>query len=165
MSPKNQALKPDDLCRLIENHAPTLILYARQWNANDAEDIVQDAFLRLVKRVQWEGKPENPVAWLFTVTRNEAIDRTRKAKRRSQYEQQAATERSVGFEVPPDTALRSSELLESLDALTLEQREIVVARIWGGLTFDEIAALTDEPRTTIHRRYAEALKTLRKKLS
>jgi len=49
--------------------------------------------------------------------------------------------------------------------LPMEQREIVIPRIWGGLTFDEIAALTGDSRTTVHRRYGEALETLREKLS
>jgi len=160
-----QPLKPDDLCRLIDTHSATLILYAKQWNANDAEDVVQETFLRLVRRAQWEGKPENPAAWLFTAVRNEAIDRIRKAKRRQKHEHQRATERPVWLETPPDTSLRAEELQKSLDALPLEQREIVIARIWGGLTFDEIAAMTGDSRTTVHRRYGEALETLRQKLS
>jgi len=160
-----QPLKPDDLCRLIDAHSATLILYAKQWNADDAEDVVQETFLRLVRRAQWEGKPENPAAWLFTAVRNEAIDRIRKAKRRQKHERQRAAERPVWLETPPDTSLRSEELLKFLDALPLEQREIVIARIWGGLTFDEIAVLIGDSRTTVHRRYGEALETLRQKLS
>ena len=160
-----QPLKPDDLCRLIDTHSATLILYAKQWNANDAEDVVQETFLRLVRRAQWEGKPENPAAWLFTAVRNEAIDRIRKAKRRQKHERQRAEERPVWLETPPDTSLRAEELLKSLDVLPLEQREIVIARIWGGLTFDEIAVLIGDSRTTVHRRYGEALETLRQKLS
>ena len=156
-------LKPDELCRLIETHGATLILYAKQWNADDAEDVVQETFLRLVRRAQWEGKPDNPVAWLFTAVRNEAIDRQRKAKRRQKHELQMASERPIWFETPPDASLRSAELLEFLDTLPMEQREIVIARIWGGLTFDEIAALTGDSRTTVHRRYGEALEILREK--
>jgi RNA polymerase sigma-70 factor (ECF subfamily) len=157
-------LKADDLCRLIDAHGSTLVLYARQWHADNAEDAVQEAFLRLVKRAAWEGKPDNPVAWLFTAVRNEAIDQHRKSKRRQQHERQAASERPVWFDPPPDASLRTEELLKFLDALPSEQREVVVARIWGGLTFDEIAALTGDSRTTVYRRYGEALETLKEKL-
>jgi RNA polymerase sigma-70 factor (ECF subfamily) len=160
-----QPLKPDELCRLIDTHSATLVLYAKQWNSNDAEDVVQEAFLRLVKRAQWEGKPENPAAWLFTAVRNEAIDRHRKAKRRQKHEQQAMAQRPVWLETPPDSTLRSTELLEVIDTLPAEQREIVIARIWGGLTFDEVATLTGDSRTTVHRRYWEALETLQERLS
>ncbi len=164
MPQKFQPLKPDDLCRLIDLHGATLILYARQWNADDAEDVVQEALLRLVKRSRWEGKPDHPVAWLFTAVRNESIDRFRKGKRRQEHEQRAASERPIWFETAPDAAIRSEEILGLLDTLALEQREIVVARIWGGLTFDEIATLTGDSRTTVFRRYGEALDILRRKL-
>jgi RNA polymerase sigma-70 factor (ECF subfamily) len=157
-------LKADELCRLIDAHCSTLILYAKQWHPNEAEDVVQEAFLRMVRRATWEGMPTNPVAWLFTAVRNEAIDRHRKTKRRQRHEQQAMAERPIWFETPPDTALRSSELLELLDTLPPEQREVVIARIWGGLTFDEIAALTGDSRTTVHRRYGDALERLRERM-
>lgn len=164
-----QPLKPDELCRLIDAHSAALTLYARQWNASDAEDVVQEVFLRLVRRAQWEGKPENPLAWMFTAVRNEAIDRIRKTQRRQRHEQQAAAEHRLWFETPPEAALQSKEqsheLLKTLDALSPEHREIVIARIWGGLTFDEIAELTGNSRTTVHRRYGEALEILRDKLS
>jgi len=160
-----QPLKPDELCRLIDAHSATLILYAKQWNADDAEDVVQETFLRMVRRAQWEGKPDNPVAWLFTAVRNEAIDRLRKAKRRQRHEQKAMAERPVWLETPPDSSLQSAELLEFIDTLPPELREVVIARTWGGLTFDEIAALTGDSRTTVHRRYGEALETLRERLS
>jgi RNA polymerase sigma-70 factor (ECF subfamily) len=159
-----QPLKPDELCRLIDAHSATLILFARQWNKSDAEDVVQEAFLRLVKRAQWEGKPENPLAWLFTTVRNEAIDRIRKTQRREMHERQAANEHPVWLETPPDAPMQAKELLESLDILPPEQREIVIARIWGSLTFDEIAALTNTARTTVYRRYNEALEILRTRL-
>ena len=159
-----QPLKPDELCRLIDTHSATLILYARQWHPNDADDVVQEALLRLVRRAQWEGKPENPVAWLFTAVRNEAIDQHRKTKRRQRHEQLAMAERPVWLETPPDSSLQSAELLEFLDTLPPEQREVVVTRIWGGLTFDEIAALVGDSRTTVHRRYNEALTTLQERL-
>jgi RNA polymerase sigma-70 factor (ECF subfamily) len=158
-------LKPDDLCQWIDTYGATLILYAKQWNADDAEDVVQETFLRLVRRAHWEGKPENPAAYLFTAVRNEAIDRQRKAKRRKQHEQKAAAERPIWLETLPDSSLRADELLKFLDALPMEQREVVIARIWGGLTFDEIANLTGDSRTTVHRRYGEALDVLRGKLS
>jgi RNA polymerase sigma-70 factor (ECF subfamily) len=157
-------LKPDDLCRWIDTHGPALLLYAKQWNTNDADDIVQEAILRMVRRAHWEGTPDNPAAYLFTAVRNEAIDRQRKAKRRKMHENQAAIERPIWLETPPDSSLRASELLETLDKLPMEQREIVVARIWGGLTFDEIAAMMGDSRTTVHRRYSEALEVLREML-
>jgi DNA-directed RNA polymerase specialized sigma24 family protein len=43
-------LTPEELCSLIDDHFSTLVLFARQWSPNDADDLVQDAFLKLVKQ-------------------------------------------------------------------------------------------------------------------
>lgn len=159
----SRPLTPDELCSLIDSHFSALVLFARQWSKDGAEDLVQDAFLQLVKRSPWEGMPEQPVAWLFQVVRNGAIDRHRKESRRQRHEENAALDKPGWFETPPDAALRAEEIEAMLKSLEPEQREIVVARIWGGLTFDEIAALLRRSRTTIFRNYAEALESMKKR--
>lgn len=162
---KNDTLTPDELCLLVDEHFSTLVLFARQWTVDEAEDLVQDAFLQLVKRSYREGKPAQPVAWLFQVVRNGAIDRIRRNKRRVDRERTFATEQSVRFESPDDGPFRSEEIPAMLDVLSSEQREIVVARIWGGLTFDEIAVVVRLPRTTVFRHYTEALQNIRTRFS
>ncbi len=157
-----KTLTPDDLCELVDEHFATLVLFARQWTGKSpgAEDLVQDAFLQLVKRLPVEGWPEQPMAWLFRVVRNGAIDRHRKEKCREQHEQLAAEER-IWFATPTENVDRSEEIEALLTSLTDMQREIVIARIWGGLTFDEIAALTGQSRTMVFRQYGEALAAMR----
>jgi RNA polymerase sigma-70 factor (ECF subfamily) len=52
----------------------------------------------------------------------------------------------------------------ALERLPEEQREVIVAHLWGGLTFEEIAEVTGASSSTAHRRYAEGLQTLRQEL-
>ena len=52
----------------------------------------------------------------------------------------------------------------ALESLPIEQREVVVARIWGGLTFQEIGRLVGVSDSAAHRRYEAALLALRQKL-
>ena len=68
---------PDLLGRLIDEHAAALVLYARQWCAAP-EDVVQDAFVKLVSQKQ---PPDKALAWLYRVVRNAAIDASRAAER------------------------------------------------------------------------------------
>lgn len=159
----NRPLTPEELCTLIDTQFSTLLLYARQWTADEAEDLVQDAFLELVKRSARDGRPENPVPWLFQVVRNGAIDRHRKHSRRRKHEDAFAAERSLWFETAPDAPFRDEEIAAMLESLDREKREVLVARIWGALTFDEIAALLDMSRTTVFRHYTEALQSIRKR--
>ncbi len=153
---------PEQLCALVDEHFATLVVFARQWTQSGAEDLVQDAFLQLVKRLPFEGWPEQPVAWLFRVVRNAAIDRHRKKKCREEHEERAAEEK-IWFIVPTDRMDKTEEVEKMLHVLTAQQREIVVARIWGGLTFDEIAAMTGLSRTSVFRQYGDALNLMREK--
>jgi len=62
------AISQRQLAQWYEAHGTDLMLYARQWNADQyAEDIVQDAFIRLLKQRRC---PDNVRAWLFRVVRN-----------------------------------------------------------------------------------------------
>jgi RNA polymerase sigma-70 factor (ECF subfamily) len=48
--------------------------------------------------------------------------------------------------------------------LPLELREVIVARLWGGLTFEAVAALAGTSVPTAHRRYQAGLAQLRERL-
>jgi DNA-directed RNA polymerase specialized sigma24 family protein len=79
-------MRPDDFVRLLDTHGPPLILYARQWCATP-EDVVQEAFLKLVSLRQ---PPRSPVAWLYRVVRNAALDARKTARRLQRREAVAA---------------------------------------------------------------------------
>ena len=53
---------------------------------------------------------------------------------------------------------------DELRALPIEEREMIIAHLWGGLTFDQIAAMAGCSSSTAHRRYAQGLSTLRERL-
>ena len=48
-----------------------------------------------------------------------------------------------------------------LNRLPLEEREVIVAHVWGGMTFAEIAELVGTSTSSVHRRYQAGLQTLR----
>jgi RNA polymerase sigma-70 factor (ECF subfamily) len=60
--------------------------------------------------------------------------------------------------------LDCQEATRLLADLPLEQREVLVARIWGALTFAEVAQVVGCSLPTAHRRYQAGLITLRKRL-
>ena len=160
MGSKQTFLSAEELVRIVDQRFPALVLYARCWNVNAAEDLVQNAFMKLVEQPK---RPENPMAWLCKTIRNSAISQHRKSERQKKHETEAARQKPDWF-VPNDT-LPAKEAAEKLAELTSQQREIVVLRIWNQLSFDEIAELTDMPKTSVFRTYSEALQELRRKLS
>ncbi len=150
---------------IADAHTDALLLFARQWSGASAEDVVQEAFLQLVHHVRAKDRPDRVVPWLFRAVRNELISRHHRQRRSQARERRVASERPGWFEPSVETRLDAIRAVEELQTLPIDQRELIVARIWGGLSFEEIAALTESSRSTVHRKYHAALETLRRNLS
>jgi RNA polymerase sigma factor (sigma-70 family) len=150
-----QAMTPRYLGELIDRLGPALVLFARQWSATP-EDVVQDAFLKLVDARR---PPDDPTAWLFAVVRNRAMDTAKADRRRAKREQAAWTGRwFVDSEIDGLDADRAVAALERLPA---ELRETIVARLWGGLTFQQIAAVAGCSASSAFRRFEAGVAALR----
>src|SRR5262249_49160259 len=119
----------------------------------------QTAFLKLVRL---STPPDNLLPWLYRVVRNGAIDASRASRRRQKYEA-AAAERAPHWFAPTDdpTGLDARAAAEALKELPVDTREIIVAHLWGGLTFEEIAQAVGSSAATCYRRYAAGLNQLR----
>jgi len=153
-------MSPEEFGRLVDENSMPLALYARQW-CGAPEDIVQEAFLKLAVQ---KPLPEKPVAWLYRVVRNGAINASRAAMRRRQHEAKAAARRPAWFLPTEGTGLDAEAATAALESLPLEQREAIVAYLWGRLTFEEIGELTGSSSSTAHRWYLAGLATLRERL-
>jgi RNA polymerase sigma factor (sigma-70 family) len=150
---------PHDLACLLDTHGAPLLLYARQWCAAP-EDVVQEAFLKLVRLRQ---PPRDAVGWLYRVVRNAAIDAGKAARRRRQREQAAA--RPARWFVEPEVeGLDAAAAVAALERLAAHEREVIVARIWGGLSFEQIAEVAGCSASTAFRRYSAGIEMLRREL-
>jgi RNA polymerase sigma-70 factor (ECF subfamily) len=148
------------LGQLIDRHAAALILYARQW-CGTPEDVVQDAFLALMAQPK---APEPVAPWLFRVVRNRALSAARAERRRRRREGDVAARAAPWFHSDPAQELDALELREALSGLPDEQREIIIAHVWGGLTFEQAAALAGCSTSMAYRRYTAGVETLRARL-
>jgi RNA polymerase sigma factor (sigma-70 family) len=153
-------LGPELVGRLYDRHAAALELYARQW-CDCSEDVVQEALIELVVQSK---APDDAAAWLYRVVRNKAISASRSAQRRRHHEAQAADRRPRWFERSAADLIDAGVDATALQSLSLEHREVVVARIWGRLSFQEISELVGVSQSAAHRRYEAALLALRQKL-
>lgn len=149
---------PELLGRLLDEHAPALTLFARQW-CSTPDDVVQEAFLQLARQQEC---PREPAAWLYRVVRNGAISAGRAESRRRRHETAAATEGGNWFaEASSEMAIDAQIAATALHQLPLEEFEVIVAHVWGGLTFVQIAELVNSTPSTVHRRYQAGLLALR----
>jgi len=142
-----------------------LLLFARQWatSAAGAEDLVQEAFVRF-----WRSPHRNDAdahLQLFAMVRRAGLDHVRAASRRTAREQAAAADEDAHAWFAPAPDERDAALQAALGQLPPEQREVVVLKIWGELTFEQVARTLDIPANTAASRYRYALEALRRALA
>lgn len=151
----------------IEAHGARAVLYARQWVPcqSDAEDIVQTAFLRFWPARQ---RAKDSKAYFYSCVRNAAIDWVRESQRRRKRDQSAAAEASESFEPSFERTMEQDEfraVVESLmQRLPDEQRQVLVMKIWGQLTFAQIAEVEGISANTAASRYRYAVESLRQQM-
>jgi RNA polymerase sigma factor (sigma-70 family) len=123
----SERLSYEDLAEIVYAHADALLLFARQRSEALAEDVVQEAFLQLVRRVKANDPPENVVAWLYRVTRNELITRHHGRRRRRAREARVASERPGWFQQSSDAVRLPyvQMLLENEASLTPLERALL----------------------------------------
>ncbi len=141
--------------------SPALLLFARRWTNSraDAEDVVQDAFVRFWRK---ERSLENR-GLLYATVRSTALDRLRSEHRRVRREAVASHERPDHCDpvfAPEDEGQQL--LAAAVERLPNEQREVVILKIWNELTFAEIAGVLEISQNTAASRYRYALGTLKK---
>jgi RNA polymerase sigma-70 factor (ECF subfamily) len=154
-----EILSPQAVTRLWDEQSAALVLYARQW-CDAPEDIVQEAFLLLARQTV---APDNLVGWIYRVVRNRSINASRAKSRRSRRES-VVSRREAWFDAAGDDRLDAAAASAVLKDLPLAEREAIVARLWGGLSFDEIARLTGTSMSSVYRNYQRGIATLRERL-
>jgi RNA polymerase sigma-70 factor (ECF subfamily) len=151
-----------ELATLIESQSGPLRLWVRsRCGDGDAavDDVIQEAFCRLAVQAP---APDNPIAWLFRVCRNLA-ERARRSEHRRRKRERRWADRPE--RQGPADPVEIAEMLAAVESLEETLREVVVARIWGRLTLDEIGQLCEISTATAFRRYEAALRELRVKLA
>ena len=154
-----QSIPPSDEWRAwLARHAAKLLLYARQQTRTsaDAEDVLQDALFESWQNADGESPP---LALVFATIRRRAIDHARTIDRRTRREQ--TNEPEPWFEPQVEDRDTHRLLENAVKNLTPIYREVVTLKIWGGLTFREIADTIGVPLNTAASRYRYALEQLR----
>jgi RNA polymerase sigma-70 factor (ECF subfamily) len=152
-------LNAEDVRGLYDRHGPALVAYACSFlmDAAAAEDAVHQVFLRLLS-AEIE-MPDVPVAYVYRAVRNAALN-----VRRSRQRDAPLDSNSSIFQRRDGNREAALALQRALAELPDEQREVVVMRVWSGMTLDEVAAASAAPLSTVASRYRYALEKLRKKL-
>lgn len=151
----------DLLYRVFANRLATYLRRSFNLDSDEISDIVHDTFLPWVEKPDKMKSVDNPASYLFSTAKYIALE----------------TKRKMGNTVPDvdapepafpfDSTRIDTEMVisEALSLLPDEQREVIALKIWGDLTFEEIAAVQQVSLQTAASRYRYALQKLKEKLA
>lgn len=166
---------------LVERHSRNVfrMAYRMTGNKQDAEEVVQEAFLRAYQKLkQFEGQ-SNFGTWVYRIAANYGIDRMRQRNAEQSRRQMASGPNEGGLEMDPmmnakdrapsperlaASAQLAAKIKEALDTLTPAERTAIVMRHWEGCAIEEIAAVlksnSNATKNTVFRAVAKLRKAL-----
>jgi RNA polymerase sigma-70 factor (ECF subfamily) len=142
-------------------------------NRSEAEDLVQETYVRAI-RAMGRLRPESNVkSWLFTILRNIWFNQLRQRRTAPQIVEMDLEGINVGIgsKTSDDpyalyvSTLERDQVREAIQQLPVESREIILLREYEELSYQEIAAILDCPTGTVMSRLARARAKLRALLS
>lgn len=163
---------------LVERHSQNVyrLAYRMAGNSHDAEEIVQEAFLRGYQKLKQFAGQANFGTWVYRIAANYAIDRLRQRKVEDARREQPSRESEDGSEIDPMAQIKdaapsperlagSSQLAlrmqKALGELTPAERTAIVMRHWDGCGIEEIAATLKSSTTAAKNTVFRAVQKLR----
>jgi len=163
---------------LYERYSASVLsyLYRMMGNVEDVESIAQEVFLRAFRFAATYRYPQKFSTWLFTITRNLAINYSRRRKRSPV---RNVTELNLeGVDIngdPYEIAHRATDdvekqeeiarVLQALDGLPTDQKEVIVLGVFQDLSYAEMEEITGTKAVTLRSRMFHGLKRLTRMLS
>lgn len=163
-SEKADELKLEEI---YDSYAHSLLRYALALTrcSEDAEDVVQEVFVKIARDKKRLADVEGIKPYLYTSVRNAAYSLLRSRRRRDQLHDEICAEFRVeiaaeagGGEIDPRV------VCEAFAELPVEQREVLVLKVYDQMTFKEIAEATRSSINTVASRYRYAIARLRQAL-
>jgi RNA polymerase sigma-70 factor (ECF subfamily) len=166
---------------LVERHSRNVfrLAYRMTGNSHDAEEVVQEAFLRAYQKLRQFAGNANFGTWVYRIAANYSIDRMRQRNAEESRRRMQTGVSEDGIEVDPvamapDTAPSPERLAvsaqlgtkmqEALATLTPAERTAIVMRHWEGCAIEEIAAVlksnSNATKNTVFRAVAKLRKAL-----
>jgi RNA polymerase sigma-70 factor (ECF subfamily) len=127
-------------------------------NAEDARDVVQEAFIKVLENIRLFDRERRFGPWLLTIVRNQCIDHLRRKQRRPADELASTLEDYR--HIAADRQVLRNEVWEALEKLSGDHREIVFLKDYQGHSYSEIAEILNIPLGTVMSRLHHARRNL-----
>jgi len=134
-----------------------MLAYAILRDHADAEDVMQETFLKIATQAHTYRKDSNAIAFILTVARNLSLNLLAKRRQSNTYERPF----DENVDVPDDEQVTKIGELDSLSVLDTDERQIVILRLDCKMKHRDIAALFDISEAATQKRYRRALEKLK----
>lgn len=157
-------MSEDEIARCVEPLIPGLrrYAYALVRNGEAADDLVQDCLERAIGRWHLRRPDGDLRAWLYAILRNHHISSIRQARRRGIHVNFDDLVQPPSIDGGQFEALQSRDVLAGLDALSEEQRSILLLVGVEDLTYEQTSKVTGLPIGTVMSRLSRAREKLRR---
>jgi RNA polymerase sigma factor (sigma-70 family) len=143
------------MARLYRDVAPLVLGYLRANRVRDAEDVAGDVFVSMVRSLgRFEGGERQFHSWLLTIAHRRLVDHLRRSIVRPEHPVpaegiEAGLPTVAGADEAGIGGVETAHLLAAVDALTPDQRQVVLLRALADLTVPEIASVVGKPETAV----------------
>jgi RNA polymerase sigma factor (sigma-70 family) len=163
-----RAGEPEAWRAIYEALAPGVLGYVRARGASDPEDLTGEVFVQVVRDLaSFEGDPEGFRAWVFKIAHHRLLDQRRREARRPQPAGELFEhEQPHGGDVEAEALERMSleRVTELLDSLSPDQRDVVLLRIVGDLSLEEVARVVGKRTGAVKQLQRRGLAAIRRRL-
>jgi RNA polymerase sigma factor (sigma-70 family) len=154
---------------LYDSLAPTVVGYLRARGAPDPDGVAGEVFCQLVRDIhRFEGTEEGFRSWVFVMAHHRLLDDLRKRKRRPEFSTEPAEFSSIGEARDLETEVvdrrRADEIREIIEELTTAQRDVLLLRIYGEMSIEEVAAAMGKRAGAIKALQRRGLEAVRRRL-
>ncbi|MEC1697320.1 RNA polymerase sigma factor [Schinkia azotoformans] len=134
----------------------------------DVEGLVQEVFIRALRRINTFHELSNSKTWLFSIARNIAIDEMRKQKKEKDKQQQLLHFQGQSYSNSPEDIYRlnetNKEIYQTIQLLKQNYRDVLILKGIKELSVKEMAEILDWRENKVKVTYNRALKALEKRI-
>ena len=140
-------------------------VYYKTNHKETAEDIVSLVFLKAVEKLDtFKSNKDTFQAWLYQVARNTVIDYYRTRKQASNIDDYWSLTDSIDTERDVDVKIKLEQVDGYLKKLKPLQREIIIMRVWQGMSYREIAEIIGKREASAKMMFSRSIKKLREEM-
>ena len=140
-------------------------VYYKTMHKETAEDLVSDIFIKALDKINsFDAQKGSFNSWIYRIARNTVIDHYRTQKKDKNIDDVWDLSSNEDIAVDVDVRAQMEKVQEHLSKLKAEQRDIVVMRLWQGMSHKEIADVLEKNESAVKVAYSRLISQMRKEV-